>query len=475
MVSEPSVPRTTRWVPLALLALALLLRLRGLITFPLEQDELYTVQEATQLFHTTLKPGISGRPLYYLLEHVLLAAGPATPLLLRLPPLLFGLAGVWATWRLGARLFGVTAGWVAGLLVAISPWHLYMSGFARYWSLVYLLVTLLFLCLALAASTDRSRDYAGAAVTGILGSLTHPTFLFAGLGAALGAQLVMPDGTFGWRWPSRRAWRWLWGPWAAVLVAGYAVLRLTGQVGALRNFQGRGLLATLRLLPAMVQWTTPTVCAAGGMGALLLLALRERPAWRRFGAMALVGIASTTVLLFVLATRTDVYADYGIAMLPLVFVASGALVALGAEQMVRGGGWFAAAAATVIAAGVLPSTVSHLSDGTRFDYRPALRAVAATAPTVPVLTWPIVIGRYYAPGLDNRELDLRPEALDAALAAAGDLWVILSVREYGLVGDDTGQGSAWLATHCRPVLTHQGVRLDSRVYRVELERCRKVP
>src|SRR5205823_6641039 len=271
MVSEPGAPRTTRWVPLALVALALLLRLRGLITFPLEQDELYTVQEATQLFRTTLKPGISGRPLYYLLEHVLLAAGPATPLLLRLPPLLFGLAGVWATWRLGARLFGVTAGWVAGLLVAISPWHLYMSGFARYWSLVYLLVTLLFLCLAVAASTDRSRDYAGAAATGILGSLTHPTFLFAGLGAAL------------------------------------------------------------RLLPAMVQWTTPTVCAAGGMGALLLLALRERPAWRRFGAMALVGIASTTVLLFVLATRTDVYADYGIAMLPLVFVASGALVALGAE------------------------------------------------------------------------------------------------------------------------------------------------
>jgi len=246
MVSEPGAPRTTRWVPLALVALALLLRLRGLITFPLEQDELYTVQEATQLFRTTLKPGISGRPLYYLLEHVLLAAGPATPLLLRLPPLLFGLAGVWATWRLGARLFGVTAGWVAGLLVAISPWHLYMSGFARYWSLVYLLVTLLFLCLAVAASTDRSRDYAGAAATGILGSLTHPTFLFAGLGAALGAQLVMPDGTFGWRWPSRRAWRWLWGPWAAVLVAGYAVLRLTGQVGALRNFQGRGLLATLR-------------------------------------------------------------------------------------------------------------------------------------------------------------------------------------------------------------------------------------
>ena len=463
MVSEPGAPRTTRWVPLALVALALLLRLRGLITFPLEQDELYTVQ-ATQLFRTTLMPGISGRPLYYLLEHVLLAAGPATPLLLRLPPLLFGLAGVWATWRLGARLFGVTAGWVAGLLVAISPWHLYMSGFARYWSLVYLLVTLLFLCLAVAASTDRSRDYAGAAATGILGSLTHPTFLFAGLGAALGAQLVMPDGTFGWRWPSRRAWRWLWGPWAAVLVAGYAVLRLTGQVGALRNFQGRGLLATLRLLPAMVQWTTPTVCAAGGMGALLLLALRERPAWRRFGAMALVGIASTTVLLFVLAIRTDVYADYGIAMLPLVFVASGALIGLaGLATYARGD---AEAAATG-------------DGGGRLGFRVAATLADAFGPigagVLPVLTWPIVIGRYYAPGLDNRELDLHPEALDAALGAAGDLWVILSVREYGLVGDDTGQGSAWLATHCRPVLTHQGVRLDSRVYRVELERCRKVP
>src|SRR5687768_4779092 len=53
----------------AILALALLLRLRGITTFSFEQDEIYTMMEGRELFDTPLVPGIEARPLYFLLQH----------------------------------------------------------------------------------------------------------------------------------------------------------------------------------------------------------------------------------------------------------------------------------------------------------------------------------------------------------------------------------------------------------------------
>ena len=71
-----------------------------------------------------------------MMQHLLLKVIPPTALTLRLPAFLFGVLGVWATWRLARRAFGTTAGLVAAALVALSPWHLYASQFARYWTLV---------------------------------------------------------------------------------------------------------------------------------------------------------------------------------------------------------------------------------------------------------------------------------------------------------------------------------------------------
>lgn len=211
--------RRVPWVLVGIMVLAVALRLPGL-GFALEQDELYTLIDAIALFDSPSKPGIAARPFYYLFQHVLLGIGPATPVALRLPPLVFGLAGVWVTWLLGTRVFNPTAGWMAALLVAISPWHLHASGFARYWTLLYLLAAVFYLFLAAAWSSDRPAHYLAALGAALLGSVTHPTFLFAAAGAALGVTLSRPDGTLGWRWPSRRAWQLLWGPWAAGLVVG---------------------------------------------------------------------------------------------------------------------------------------------------------------------------------------------------------------------------------------------------------------
>jgi len=455
------------------LALALALRLRGLGGFPFEQDELYTVLEARDLFATTLQPGIEARPLYYLLQHVLLAFAPPSPIALRLLPLAFGMPGVWVTWLLGRRAFGAAGGLLAAFLVAISPWHLHASGTARYWSLVYLLAATFYLWLWTAYSSDRARDYRIALAAALLGSATHPSFLLSAAGVAIGVSVVGPEGRLRWRWPSRTAWIHLWGPWAAVLLGWYLALALTGDGHALRNFAGRGLTATLRLVPAMVQWMTPTVFVAGALGAVVLIADRSRPEERRLGTMATAGAFVAMMLLAGASLVTDVYADYGIAFLPLLFATAGALVVTAARQMAAGRAAFQLAAAAVLAAGIAPHTASHLIDGTRFDYRPAIRLIDAAAPQLPVFAWPVALARHYGPRLTVHELVLEPHVLDSALAAAPDLWLVVSVREYGPMGDAGGRGTAWVAARCRLSLAHERLRFDSRRYRVELYRCRR--
>src|SRR5690606_16902763 len=88
---------------------------------------------------------------------------------------------------------------------------------------------------------------------------------------------------------------------------------------------------------ATVDWSTPTLVAAGGLGVIVLAASRP-PAdatWRRFGLGGILGMLSCLTLLVVASSFTAVYADYAISMLPLLVVGAGSLVAAGVQR-VRG-------------------------------------------------------------------------------------------------------------------------------------------
>jgi hypothetical protein len=456
----------------ALLALGLTLRVIGLTSFIFEQDELYSIVESRALYASPLQPGIGARPLYYLIQHVVLELFPATPLSLRALPLLFGVLGIWATWALARQLFGGGAAALAAFLVAISPWHVHASGMARYWSLVYLLSALFCLALARASTTERPRAYHLALVVFLAGALSHPTFLFPAAGVALGLCCVRESGRLAWRWPSRAAWVHLWIPALAFLGLACAVLLLRHEASSVRNFSGRGHLAALRLLPAMVEWMTPTVAAAGGLGALVVWKGRGGLQQGRWGGVALLACLFSCSVLYAAALVTNVYADYGIAILPLVYVSAGGLIQLAGERFGAGRWVLGAVSAVILAAGILPSTVSNLYDGMRFDYRPAFSEISASGTRIPVLTWPLVLQRYYAPALRAEELVLDRASLDAALRRYADFWAVVSVQRYGILKDDSGEGAAWLAEHCRLHSSHQRARLDYRVYRVDLYRCR---
>lgn len=468
-MTELDRPARRSWFAvIALLLLGTALRVWGAVSLPLEQDELYTLLESRDLFDTTLKPGIDARPLYYLIQHQFLDVFPQTPLGLRILPLAFALAGMWSTYVLARRVAGERAGLIALTLLVISPWHLHISSFARYWSLVYFLTTMVLLALHhLRESGETRRGWHWVALGCIAAGLaTHPTFGFALAGIVLGAHLEWTGSRIVIRWPSRAAWLRLWGPLALFVIVGVSILLLGNRHEAVQNFGGRGLAASLRLIPAIVQWITPVQFAAGALGALACIAT---PRTKSFGLSALLGATSLLALLGAAAFRTDTYADYGVALVALCSVSAAAALSMVGDSDRRGTA-LRTGVVLVVLAGILPSTVSHLLDGMRFDYRPALAFAAAQAPEDAIMGQPEILMRYYAPQARHLPYRVRSDSLDAALQREGRFWLVLSAREYGwsLVEPDT---EAWTARHCRRIRSDAQMRLDSRQYRVELFSC----
>ncbi|HEX6938518.1 MAG TPA: glycosyltransferase family 39 protein [Longimicrobiales bacterium] len=450
----------------ATLVLAAGLRLHGLDQWPLELDEVYTYLRSFDLGR------FNARPLYFLIQRAFLELLPHDGFYLRLPALVFGLAGVWATWALGRTAFGARAGLVAAFLAAVSPWHLYASQFARYWSLVYLLAAGVCTLLLRAVDTGRKGAYLGALALVLLGMLSHPTFALPLVGFVLGLYLVDRSGAVKWPWPPRRAWYLLWGPLLALGLVGFAALAVAGHLGALRNGDSRGSLATLRLVPAMAQWAGPVIMAAAVAAGVGLFA--ARPADRRWATAALLGAASCVGLLLLASLMTAVYSDYGLSMMPLAFVTiGGGLQRVGEALPKRDARVFSVAAVAVLAAGVLPGVVSHLSDGTRHDVRPAydyLRAEFARGRRAPVYAPSRDLHAVYAPGLPYKRIGTDSTRLAEAVRTTGGFWLVGFYRRDGMVMASEAV-EAWTRAHCHSVLQTQRPRLDYRIYRVELHWC----
>jgi hypothetical protein len=456
---------------IVILLVAFVVRLYGVITFPFEQDELYTINEATLLFDTPLLPGIQARPLFFFLTHPIVTNLPQIPEILRILPLIFGILGVWVTWILASKLLSNRAALFAALLAALSPWHMYASAFTRYYSLIYLLAALVYWLVPKAYDTDDPKTYFWAFVALLLGLWTHPSFVFPVAAAILVVMTFTREGKIRWQWPTKNGWLYLWGPFFGASAIVWGTIRAVHGSSAVDNGGDRGMLATLRLIPAMIDWMTPIVFVAGAIGALLLIAspLRER---RRFGLMTLVGVIGMLIALFGLSFITSIYADYGIAALPLVFISVAAILQWAMDELPEARQRVMAYVfGALIIVGSLPSVLSYLSDGTRFDYRPAFKRIAAEGPDKAVFAWPIILFRAYAPELRGHELLPDRQRLDSLLSQEREAWAVVSVKRYGIVGDDRGDVAQWLSQHCHLVDHYQRPRLDYRMYRVDLWRC----
>jgi hypothetical protein len=215
---------------------------------------------------------------------------------------------------------------------------------------------------------------------------------------------------------------------------------------------------------------TPTMFAAGGLGAVAC-AFWGAEKLRRWGVVAVGAMTTGCALLLAASFRTDVYPDYGISMLPFFLVSAGGGLAVVAERFRERSPLVAIGGALVLAAGILPGTVSHVIGGSRFDPRPAFRVIERVDPGRMTLSWPIVLQRRYAPQLRASEFLPDTARLDSILAVEGRVWVVASYKRLGLTPDAGGQASRWLDANCHPTESWTAPRLDFREYKTVLFDC----
>ena len=179
-----------------------------------------------------------------------------------------------------------------------------------------------------------------------------------------------------------------------------------------------------------------------------------------------INAASTMLLVVCAAFVTATYADYAIGALPALCIGVGLLA-----------GWITATRRALVIGGLavaalIPSLASHLSDGTRFDYRPAFEEIRRSAPGRLVLVWPAVTALHYISDLRRAELAQSPSQLDSLLAHETRAWAVVSVKRYGLATEGGRALHDWLQQHCVERDAFERARFDVRMYRVSLQECR---
>jgi hypothetical protein len=170
---RPSWPPDRFALPLVLL-LALVLRVREALATPLWYDELYTLSalqrrwpEVLAVMRADVHP-----PLHFALGWAWYHFAHSD-LAIRSLPIAFGLAGIAAAWALARALFGRAEAHLAALLLALHPWHVYVSQEARSYPVLWCFLTLAALGAWRWSESGRTRDGALFVAGGALALWTH--------------------------------------------------------------------------------------------------------------------------------------------------------------------------------------------------------------------------------------------------------------------------------------------------------------
>lgn len=182
------------WRPLTIIILGLAVRVWGLQTQSLSMDELADTLSAkgsaSGIVHT-----VDGfPPLFGLLYHGWFAAFPHDDRA-RWFSVIVGVLTLLPMWRLGARVYGERVGFVAGLALALSPFHVGVSQEARAYALYLLFAVLALWFFTRAMDTNRAADWGAYALACTAGVYTH--YYFALLPLTAGLLLVIE------KWRSR--------------------------------------------------------------------------------------------------------------------------------------------------------------------------------------------------------------------------------------------------------------------------------
>lgn len=214
------------WLVAGVLALGVALRFFHLGEWSLWVDEGMTYQRAVSGELGDKGPMYSTAPLNFVITRWIILLAQPTPFWLRLFPAISGCLGVGAVMWVAYDLGGRWASLVAGLITALSPWHIDWSQNARHFSVVFLFTTVGVMACYRYWQTGRWGWLLLAGAMSIAGLATHSSAAFVLV--AIGAYCVV---LLGWRQlgASVLTRKRIWGTLAMLgaLAAGYVPITLS--------------------------------------------------------------------------------------------------------------------------------------------------------------------------------------------------------------------------------------------------------
>lgn len=442
-----AAPRARVWlVALLLTGAAAALRFHRLGDWSFWVDEIFTLRDSLDPSH--LYHGLT-YPLSYVLIGASMNSMGVSEWSARLVPALFGVGTPAMAYLLGRRTFGELPSVIGAAIIAVSPWHLYWSQMARFYTMTVFFSTGSLFALHQALEEDRRWYAAAGGLLMLLAVLSHYSALLvlAAIGTYVGLLVVL-------RWPRPRglgaanvllfvaplaAGAMAVGPRAVSLLSKYAAGLQTGTSFANPVVGGAYMLVSVgyRLAPAVLLLAVA--------GAWLGISRRDR------GALLLAcAVAVPAALLVVAGALSHAENRYAFVVLPPAALLAGAAM----SSICRPLWWRSRVLALVVPLAVALPLIEHdlayfgsASNGERWNYRAAasfLRAHARPGDTVySPMHLPLA---YYLRNtkLAVQDLDVGSEP---PVRAARRSWVVVEDATRG--ESVTRELAGWVEGNCR--------------------------
>jgi hypothetical protein len=309
----------TRWLEFSLLiavvAVAAVFRFYKLTTWSFFIDELRTLDY-------TLKDSFSLTKPFWLITNASISSFGENALGLRLFPAIFGILTVALLYFPVKAVFGRWVALLSGLFLAVSTWHIYLSQFARWYSLLLLVSALSLLAFYLFMERYQYRYLILHLALFGFAFLLHRTAGFIPIISVsyLAALLLMP----GWRPPRFNARKVgiglivLGGLGLMFLPAFFTFFDYWTEIKEQRGFWGN---SPLNIAMKWAYHMTPSLVFMAAAGILLLLRGRDR----KGVFLAIYCGLPSLLLLGMAAIETNVSARYAFFALPGVLIGASVL------------------------------------------------------------------------------------------------------------------------------------------------------
>lgn len=456
---------------LALTVVGAGLRVFRLTRWPLEGDELHTLRDSLS---GGWPSGAKKQLLFFLNDMVVAPWIELDEFGLRLLPFIFGVAAIPVLYGLVRRAFGAHTAILSCAILTFSPWHIYWSQNARYYTLVFLLSMTFALALHIGSREGRLRWTLLGLASGLLAILAHPSsgVVVVGCGLWLGGHHLR-------EWFRSRSVEGRSGLAAFIGVAVIGGLTIGIMVPQLLSWREFGEPWGHSAVPLVLSYGNWIGTGVGlfAMSGLVWMWWEGRKSLALFMASWWI---VPTVIFALLSYIVAVSVSYLFVTAPAVVVLAGSAVARITAAIPKI--WprtiaLSAVMGTLILAPA-PSLVSHYLDGGRADFRAAADLIEGRATDADIILGDRdgALNHYLtshgASELASSDVQLETELVSVGAQGGANLWLAVHLQMRGGFNERSLSGiETWVQDRCILEAMIGRPRVDFKGNFVQVYRC----